>query len=55
MFSKWISAIPIPSATVSNALKFDSVFEANARRGFKLDPNLFSFIDEIAQFVQPVH
>ena len=29
----------------------DSVFEGNVRKDFKFDPNLFSFIDENAQFV----
>ena len=29
----------------------DSVFEGNERNDFKFDPNLFSFIDENAQFV----
>ena len=29
----------------------DSVFEGNERKDFKFDPNLFSFIDENAQFV----
>ena len=29
----------------------DSVFEGNERKEFKFDPNLFSFIDESAQFV----
>ena len=28
----------------------DSVFEGNERKDFKFDPNLFSFIDENAQF-----
>ena len=29
----------------------DSVFEVNERKDFKCDPNLFSFIDENAQYV----
>ena len=33
----------------------DSVFEGNERKDFNFDPNLFSFIDENAQFVLPIH
>ena len=29
----------------------DSVYEGNEGKDFKFDPNLFSFIDENAQFV----
>ena len=55
MFSTWILDIPMPSANVLNAPKLQTLFEGNERKNFKFDPNLFSFIDENAQFVLPIH